>query len=242
MSSSSSIALETRSRSVGPSENRDLSRRGSVCRQLQWRVQTLCSTIRPSHLVLLDSVESVAFVRWSTTASSPSPPVFTCSLPLFSWLAQPCDSCPRWLLVVIIVACSKEETSWRSSVNKWYCRICFFEVRLDILLYTFIGSLPSRDWHWRIRRQSWRIHSKRYRKIGYVDFVRISLERSMIRNARTCSSSDSATRRRAACDFLQALCIFFEAQVIGIYSQYIEIMQKVKDRSESNEIEPDLHL
>lgn len=64
----------------------------------------------------------------------------------------------------------------------------------------------------------------------------------MIRNARTCSSSDSATRRRAACDFLQALCIFFEAQVIGIYSQYIEIMQKVKDRSESNEIEPDLHL
>ena len=46
-----------------------------------------------------------------------------------------------------------------------------------------------------------------------------------------CLPSDSATRRRAACDFLQALCIFFEAQVIGIYSQYIEIMQKVKDRS-----------
>ncbi len=39
--------------------------------------------------------------------------------------------------------------------------------------------------------------------------------------------SDSATRRRAACDFLQALCIFFESQVIALYSQYIEIMQKV---------------
>ncbi|CAF0901978.1 unnamed protein product [Adineta ricciae] len=38
--------------------------------------------------------------------------------------------------------------------------------------------------------------------------------------------SDSATRRRAACDFLQALCIFFESQVIAIYSQYIELMQK----------------
>ncbi|CAF0730448.1 unnamed protein product [Adineta steineri] len=38
--------------------------------------------------------------------------------------------------------------------------------------------------------------------------------------------SDSATRRRAACDFLQALCIFFEPQVIAIYSQYIETMQK----------------
>ena len=38
---------------------------------------------------------------------------------------------------------------------------------------------------------------------------------------------DSATRRRAACDFLQALCIFFESQVIAIYSQYIEVMQKV---------------
>ncbi|CAF2452132.1 unnamed protein product [Rotaria sp. Silwood2] len=38
--------------------------------------------------------------------------------------------------------------------------------------------------------------------------------------------SDSATRRRAACDFLQALCIFFESQVIALYSQYIEAMQK----------------
>jgi exportin-2 (importin alpha re-exporter) len=38
--------------------------------------------------------------------------------------------------------------------------------------------------------------------------------------------SDSATRRRAACDFLQALCIFFESQVIAIYSQYIDAMQK----------------
>ncbi|CAF3340597.1 unnamed protein product [Rotaria socialis] len=38
--------------------------------------------------------------------------------------------------------------------------------------------------------------------------------------------SDSATRRRAACDFLQALCIFFESQVIALYSQYIETMQK----------------
>jgi hypothetical protein len=38
---------------------------------------------------------------------------------------------------------------------------------------------------------------------------------------------DSATRRRAACDFLQALCIFFESQVVGIYSQYIEVMQTV---------------
>ncbi|CAF4595471.1 unnamed protein product, partial [Rotaria sp. Silwood2] len=36
----------------------------------------------------------------------------------------------------------------------------------------------------------------------------------------------SATRRRAACDFLQALCIFFESQVIALYSQYIEAMQK----------------
>jgi hypothetical protein len=40
---------------------------------------------------------------------------------------------------------------------------------------------------------------------------------------------DSATRRRAACDFLQALCIFFESQVIAIYSQYIEVMQKVNN-------------
>ncbi len=39
--------------------------------------------------------------------------------------------------------------------------------------------------------------------------------------------SDSATRRRAACDFLQALCIFFESQVIALYSQYIDAMQKV---------------
>ncbi len=38
---------------------------------------------------------------------------------------------------------------------------------------------------------------------------------------------DSATRRRAACDFLQALCIFFESQVVAIYSQYIDAMQKV---------------
>ncbi|CAF1018808.1 unnamed protein product [Rotaria sp. Silwood1] len=38
--------------------------------------------------------------------------------------------------------------------------------------------------------------------------------------------SDSATRRRAACDFLQALCVFFESQVVAIYSQYIDIMQK----------------
>jgi hypothetical protein len=38
---------------------------------------------------------------------------------------------------------------------------------------------------------------------------------------------DSATRRRAACDFLQALCIFFESQVVAIYSQYIDTMQKV---------------
>ncbi|CAF3715888.1 unnamed protein product, partial [Rotaria sordida] len=38
--------------------------------------------------------------------------------------------------------------------------------------------------------------------------------------------SDSATRRRAACDFLQALCIFFEPQVVSIYSQYIDAMQK----------------
>lgn len=41
-------------------------------------------------------------------------------------------------------------------------------------------------------------------------------------------SLDSATRRRAACDFLQALCIFFESQVIALYSQYIDAMQKVK--------------
>ena len=39
--------------------------------------------------------------------------------------------------------------------------------------------------------------------------------------------SDSATRRRAAYDFLQALCIFFESQVVQIYSQYIDAMQKV---------------
>ncbi|CAF3797152.1 unnamed protein product [Rotaria socialis] len=38
--------------------------------------------------------------------------------------------------------------------------------------------------------------------------------------------SDSATRRRAACDFLQALCIFFESQVVSICSQYIDSMQK----------------
>lgn len=38
--------------------------------------------------------------------------------------------------------------------------------------------------------------------------------------------SDSATRRRAACDFLQALCVFFEAKVVGLYSQYIETMQQ----------------
>ncbi|CAF0997607.1 unnamed protein product [Adineta ricciae] len=38
--------------------------------------------------------------------------------------------------------------------------------------------------------------------------------------------SDSATRRRAAHDFLQALCIFFESQVVQIYSQYIDTMQK----------------
>jgi exportin-2 (importin alpha re-exporter) len=38
---------------------------------------------------------------------------------------------------------------------------------------------------------------------------------------------DSATRRRAACDFLQTLCIFFESQVVAIYSQYIDTMQKV---------------
>ena len=42
-------------------------------------------------------------------------------------------------------------------------------------------------------------------------------------------SSDSATRRRAAYDFLQALCIFFESQVVAIYSQYIEAMQQVND-------------
>ena len=41
-------------------------------------------------------------------------------------------------------------------------------------------------------------------------------------------TSDSATRRRAACDFLQALCIFFESQVVAIYSQYIDVMQKVR--------------
>ncbi len=41
--------------------------------------------------------------------------------------------------------------------------------------------------------------------------------------------SDSATRRRAACDFLQALCIFFESQVIALYSQYIDAMQKVNN-------------
>jgi len=39
--------------------------------------------------------------------------------------------------------------------------------------------------------------------------------------------SDSATRRRAACDFLQALCIFFESQVVALYSQYVDVMQKV---------------
>lgn len=39
--------------------------------------------------------------------------------------------------------------------------------------------------------------------------------------------SDSATRRRAACDFLQALCIFFESPVVALYSQYVDIMQKV---------------
>jgi hypothetical protein len=43
--------------------------------------------------------------------------------------------------------------------------------------------------------------------------------------------SDSATRRRAAGDFLQALCIFFESQIIAIYSQYIDTMQKVKQFS-----------
>ena len=42
-----------------------------------------------------------------------------------------------------------------------------------------------------------------------------------------CRCIDSATRRRAACDFLQALRIFFEPQVIAIYSQYIDAMQKV---------------
>jgi hypothetical protein len=42
-----------------------------------------------------------------------------------------------------------------------------------------------------------------------------------------CCYIDSATRRRAACDFLQALCIFFEPQVVAIYSQYIDAMQKV---------------
>ncbi len=42
---------------------------------------------------------------------------------------------------------------------------------------------------------------------------------------------DSATRRRAACDFLQALCIFFESQVVAIYSQYIDAMQKVNYNS-----------
>jgi exportin-2 (importin alpha re-exporter) len=42
-----------------------------------------------------------------------------------------------------------------------------------------------------------------------------------------CCYVDSATRRRAACDFLQALCIFFEPQVVAIYSQYIDAMQKV---------------
>ncbi|CAF0749729.1 unnamed protein product [Didymodactylos carnosus] len=36
--------------------------------------------------------------------------------------------------------------------------------------------------------------------------------------------SDFATRRRAGCDFLQALCIFFEAQVVAIYSHYIDLM------------------
>ncbi|CAF2526918.1 unnamed protein product [Rotaria sp. Silwood2] len=38
--------------------------------------------------------------------------------------------------------------------------------------------------------------------------------------------SDSSTRRRAACDFLQALRIFFESQIVAIYSQYIDAMQK----------------
>lgn len=47
--------------------------------------------------------------------------------------------------------------------------------------------------------------------------------------------SDSATRRRAACDFLQALCIFFEPQVIAIYSQYIEAMQQVKEKTTRSE-------
>ena len=45
--------------------------------------------------------------------------------------------------------------------------------------------------------------------------------------------SDSATRRRAACDFLQALCIFFESQVIALYSQYIDVMQKVTNQLKS---------
>ncbi|CAF0993001.1 unnamed protein product [Didymodactylos carnosus] len=36
--------------------------------------------------------------------------------------------------------------------------------------------------------------------------------------------SDFATRRRAAGDFLQALCIFFEPQVVALYSQYIDSM------------------
>jgi hypothetical protein len=43
-----------------------------------------------------------------------------------------------------------------------------------------------------------------------------------------CCYLDSATRRRAACDFLQALRIFFESQVVAIYSQYIDAMQKVR--------------
>lgn len=38
---------------------------------------------------------------------------------------------------------------------------------------------------------------------------------------------DSTTRRRAACDFLQALCVFFEGKVVALFSQYIEAMQKV---------------
>ena len=53
------------------------------------------------------------------------------------------------------------------------------------------------------------------------------LLKSIEKNKRLINPSDSATRRRAAYDFLQALCIFFESQVIGIYSQYIDAMQKV---------------
>ncbi|CAF3001018.1 unnamed protein product [Rotaria sp. Silwood2] len=39
---------------------------------------------------------------------------------------------------------------------------------------------------------------------------------------------DSATRRRTACDFLEALCICFESQIVTIYNRYICTMQKVK--------------